>query len=219
MSEVAYNRLKAIKEFTELGSGYKIALRDLSIRGAGDNLGENQSGFIENVGIDLYLDLLKEAIEEKKGIVKKEEIKNNNIQVDGYIPLSYAECDGNKIDLYKKLEKISKLSELEEFEKTVNDIYGRMPDNVSMLIEKKRIDILASEDKVSDIKDNKDYIDIYLSKELSNKDGIGIVLFEKANLLDYKNINLSFAKDNIKIRVRKNHTNWVYYIKEILESI
>jgi transcription-repair coupling factor (superfamily II helicase) len=219
MSEVAYNRLKAIKEFTELGSGYKIALRDLSIRGAGDILGENQSGFIENVGIDLYLDLLKEAIEEKKGIAKKEEIKNNNIQVDGYIPLSYAECDGNKIDLYKKLEKISKLSELEEFEKTVNDIYGRMPDNVSMLIEKKRIDILASEDKVSDIKDNKDYIDIYLSKELSNKDGIGIVLFEKANLLDYKNINLSFAKDNIKIRVRKNHTNWVYYIKEILESI
>lgn len=219
MSEIAYNRLKAIKEFTELGSGYKIALRDLSIRGAGDILGENQSGFIENVGIDLYLDLLKEAIEEKKGIVKKEEIKNNNIQVDGYIPLSYAEDDGNKIDLYKQLEKITSLIELEDFEKSVSDIYGKMPSNVSMLIEKKRIDILASEDKVSDIKDNKDYIDIYLSKELSNKDGIGIVLFEKANLLDYKNINLSFAKDNIKIRIRKNGTNWVYYIKEILESI
>ena len=219
MSEIAYNRLKAIKEFTELGSGYKIALRDLSIRGAGDILGENQSGFIENVGIDLYLDLLKEAIEEKKGISKKEEIKNNNIQVNGYIPISYAEHDGNKIDLYKKLEKISTLKDLEEFEYTVNDIYGKMPSNVSMLIEKKRIDILASEDKVSDIKDSKDYIDIYLSKELSNKDGIGVVLFEKVNLLDYKSINLSFAKDNIKIRIRKTNTNWVYYIKEILESI
>ena len=219
MSEVAYNRLKAIKEFTELGSGYKIALRDLSIRGAGDILGENQSGFIENVGIDLYLDLLKEAIEEKKGVTQKEEIKNNNIQVNGYIPLSYAEHDGNKIDLYKKLEKVSNLIELEEFEKNVNDIYGKMPSNVSMLIEKKRIDILASEDKVSDIKDNKDYIDIHLSKELSNKDGIGVVLFEKANLLDYKNITLSFAKDNIRIRIRKLNTNWVYYIKEILEAI
>ena len=219
ISEVAYNRLKAIKEFTELGSGYKIALRDLSIRGAGDILGENQSGFIENVGIDLYLDLLKEAIEERKGIAKKEEIKNNNIQINGYIPLSYAECDGNKIDLYKQLEKITTLTLLEEFEKNVSDMYGKMPSNVSLLIEKKRIDILASEDKVSDIKDSKDYIDIFLSKELSNKDGIGVVLFEKANLLDYKNINLSFAKDNIKIRIIKNNTNWVYYIKEILESI
>ena len=219
MSEVAYNRLKAIKEFTELGSGYKIALRDLSIRGAGDILGENQSGFIENVGIDLYLDLLKEAIEEKKGIIKEETIKNNNIQVDGYIPLSYAEHNGNKIDLYKKLDKITTLQALEEFQESVKDIYGKMPSNVSMLIEKKRIDILASEDKVSDIKDSKDYIDVHLSKELSNKDGIGVVLFEKANLLDYKNINLSFAKDNIKIRIRKNNTNWVYYIKEILESI
>jgi len=219
MSEVAYNRLKAIKEFTELGSGYKIALRDLSIRGAGDILGENQSGFIENVGIDLYLDLLKEAIDEKKGVLKQEEVKNNNIQVDGYIPLSYAEHDGNKIDLYKKLEKVNTLNELAELEKNINDIYGKMPSNVNMLVEKKRIDILASEDKVSDIKDNKDYIDIHLSKELSNRDGIGVVLFEKANLLDYKNINLSFAKDNIKIRIRKLNTNWVYYIKEILETI
>ena len=71
VSEVASNRLRAIKEFTELGSGYKIALRDLSIRGAGDLLGANQSGFIENIGIDLYMDLLKEAIEEEKGINKE----------------------------------------------------------------------------------------------------------------------------------------------------
>ena len=219
MNEEAYNRLKAIKEFTELGSGYKIALKDLTIRGAGDILGENQSGFIENVGIDLYLDLLKEAIEERKGIIKAESVTRKNIQVDGYIPIEYASRDDNKIDLYKKLEKVNSLEMLEEFENNVNDIYGQMPSNVSMLIEKKRIDILASEDKVKDIKDNKDFIDIYLSKELSNKDGIGVILFEKANELDYKNINLSFNKDNIRIRIRKIKTNWVYYIKEILQAI
>ena len=105
MNEEAYNRLKAIKEFTELGSGYKIALKDLTIRGAGDILGENQSGFIENVGIDLYLDLLKEAINEKKGIKKEESVKHKNIQVNGHIPIEYASRDDNKIDLYKKLEK------------------------------------------------------------------------------------------------------------------
>lgn len=219
MNEEAYNRLKAIKEFTELGSGYKIALKDLTIRGAGDILGENQSGFIENVGIDLYLDLLKEAIEERKGIVKEETVARKNIQVNGHIPIEYASRDDNKIDLYKKLEKVQSLEALEEFENNVNDIYGQMPSNVSMLIEKKRIDILASEDKVKDIKDNKDFIDIHLSKELSNKDGIGVVLFEKANELDYKNINLSFNKDNIRIRIRKLNTNWVFYIKEILQAI
>ena len=219
MNEEAYNRLKAIKEFTELGSGYKIALKDLTIRGAGDILGENQSGFIENVGIDLYLDLLKEAIEERKGIIKEETVTRKNIQVNGHIPIEYASRDDNKIDLYKKLEKVNSLEALEEFENTVNDVYGQMPSNVSMLIEKKRIDILASEDKVKDIKDNKDFIDIHLSKELSNKDGIGVVLFEKANSLDYKNINLSFNKDNIRIRIRKLNTNWIYYIKEILQAI
>ena len=91
VSEVATNRLRAIKEFTELGSGYKIALRDLSIRGAGDLLGANQSGFIENIGIDLYMDLLKDAIEEEKGILKEKDKEiNNNIQIDGYIPSTYA---------------------------------------------------------------------------------------------------------------------------------
>jgi len=220
VSEVASNRLRAIKEFTELGSGYKIALRDLSIRGAGDLLGATQSGFIENIGIDLYLDLLKEAIEEEKGIKKEEDkVINNNLQIDGYIPSSYAGVDGNKIDLYKKLDSVKSLQELEELEIKIKDIYGKMPQNVSLLIEKKRMDVLSSHDKVERIKDDKEFIDVYLSKELSNKDGIGIKLFELASRLDYKNIVLSFRKDNIKIRIKKINNEWIYYINEILKSI
>ena len=220
ISEVATNRLRAIKEFTELGSGYKIALRDLSIRGAGDILGASQSGFIENIGIDLYLDLLKEAIEEEKGIKQTQEtVTNNNIQIDGYIPSSYAGVDGNKIDLYKKLDKVKLLNELEDLEKEIRDIYGKMPNNVELLIEKKRMDVLSSHDKVEKIKDDKEFIDIYLSKEMSNKDGIGIKLFDLANRLDYKNIILSFKKDNIKIRIKKISNSWIYYINEILSNI
>ena len=220
VSEVATNRLRAIKEFAELGSGYKIALRDLSIRGAGDLLGASQSGFIENIGIDLYLDLLKEAIEEEKGI-KKEENKNinNNIQIDGYIPSFYAGVDGNKIDLYKQLDKVNSLNELEELETKIKDIYGKMPENVTLLIEKKRMDVLSTHDKVDRIKDDKEFIDVYLAKELSNKDGIGIELFELSNTLDYKNINLSFKKENIKIRIKKVNNEWIYYINEILSKL
>jgi len=220
VSEVASNRLRAIKEFTELGSGYKIALRDLSIRGAGDLLGANQSGFIENIGIDLYLDLLKEAIEEEKGIIKEHEKEvNNNIQIDGYIPSSYAGVDGNKIELYKQLDSVKTLEQLNELENHIKDIYGKMPQNVTLLIEKKRMDVLSSDDKVERIKDDREFIDVYLAKELSNKDGIGIKLFELANRLDYKNIVLSFKKENIKIRVKKINNEWIYYINEILSSL
>lgn len=219
VSEVASNRLRAIKEFTELGSGYKIALRDLSIRGAGDLLGANQSGFIENIGIDLYMDLLKEAIDEEKGIIKEEEREVNNIQIDGYIPSSYAGVDGNKIELYKKLDTVKSLDELSELENNIKDIYGKMPVNVTLLIEKKRMDVLSSSDKVEKVKDDKEFIDVYLAKELSNKDGIGIKLFELANRLDYKNIVLSFRKENIKIRIKKINNEWIYYINEILSKI
>ena len=220
VSEVASNRLRAIKEFTELGSGYKIALRDLSIRGAGDLLGANQSGFIENIGIDLYMDLLKQAIEEEKGIItEKEKDVSNNIQIDGYIPSSYAGVDGNKIDLYKKLDAVKTLEQLNELENEIKDIYGKMPQNVTLLVEKKRMDVLSDTNKVEKIKDDREFIDVYLAKELSNKDGIGIKLFELANRLDYKNINLSFRKDNIKIRVKKIENEWIYYINEILSKI
>lgn len=220
VSEVATNRLRAIKEFTELGSGYKIALRDLSIRGAGDLVGASQSGFIENIGIDLYLDLLKDAIEEEKGIKKeKNNNTNNNIQIDGYIPSTYAGVDGNKIDLYKQLDGVKNLSELEELENKIRDVYGKMPENVTLLIEKKRMDVLSSNDKVERIKDDREFIDVYLAKELSNKDGIGIKLFELANTLDYRNIVLNFKKDNIKIRIKKVNNEWIYYINEILSKI
>ncbi len=219
VSEVATNRLRAIKEFTELGSGYKIALRDLSIRGAGDLLGANQSGFIENIGIDLYLDLLKDAIEEEKGIVKENDSISNNIQINGYIPSSYAGVDGNKIEMYKKLDAVKTLNDLEELEKQIKDIHGKMPENVTLLIEKKRMDVLSSHSKVEKIKDDVEFIDVYLSKEISNKDGIGIKLFELVNTLDYKNILLSFKKDNIRIRIKKVNNEWIYYINEILTKI
>ena len=166
------------------------------------------------------MDLLKEAIEEEKGIVREKEKEcNNNIQIDGYIPSVYAGVDGNKIELYKKLDTVKNLEQLNELENQIKDIYGKMPTNVTLLIEKKRMDVLSSIDKVEKIKDDKEFIDVYLVKKLSNKDGIGIKLFELANRLDCKNINLSFKKDNIKIRVKKINNEWIYYINEILSKI
>ena len=104
MSDNATKRLKAIKDFTELGSGYKIAQRDLNIRGSGDILGAEQSGFIDTVGMDLYYKILNEVLAEKKGeTITKKVIKPLPIALGGYIPSSYA-TDSDKIQIYLYIE-------------------------------------------------------------------------------------------------------------------
>lgn len=96
LNEEASKRLKAIKEFTELGSGYKIAMRDLAIRGSGDILGGTQSGFIDSIGFEMYMKILQDAINEKMGkedVEAEKEIKSVNVKVDGYIPHDYVSSD------------------------------------------------------------------------------------------------------------------------------
>ena len=108
LSETSLKRLEAIKEFTSLGSGYKIAMRDLTIRGAGDLLGDKQSGFIDNVGLDLYLAMLNNAIKTKKGeVVETKEVKPTvQIPISSYIPDGFSDNDYDKLSLYHELDDI-----------------------------------------------------------------------------------------------------------------
>ncbi|WP_370736922.1 TRCF domain-containing protein, partial [Staphylococcus aureus] len=108
LTETAEDRLQAIKEFTELGSGFKIAMRDLNIRGAGILLGKQQHGFIDTVGFDLYSQMLEEAVNEKRGI-KEPESEVPEVEVDlnlaAYLPTEYIANEQAKIEIYKKLRK------------------------------------------------------------------------------------------------------------------
>ena len=218
LNDEAKKRLKTIKEFSELGSGYRIAMRDLSIRGAGDILGSEQSGFIDSVGIDMYLQILKETIEEKKDGIIKEEVKTKNIiNVDGYIPTNFETNDLEKIDLYKKIDALSNLNEVIECENEINDLYGKIPINVKLLLEKKRLEILNDLLYISKITDTKEFIEISLSKEMSSIDGIGIKLFELTYELS-KNFSLSF-KNCIKIKLMKKEKNWLAILNNLLMEI
>ena len=175
MNDEAKKRLKTIKEFSELGSGYQIAMRDLSIRGAGDILGSEQSGFIDSVGIDMYLQILKETIDEKKNGVIKEETKTNTIiNVDGYIPNKFESNDLEKIDLYKKIDALSSLDSIINFSNEILDLYGKTPDNVKLLLEKKRLEVLSDILYLKNINDTKLFIELTLNENMSNIDGIGI---------------------------------------------
>ncbi|WP_134685254.1 transcription-repair coupling factor [Brevibacillus migulae] len=153
LTEVAEKRLQAIKEFTELGSGFKIAMRDLSIRGAGNLLGAEQHGFINSVGFDLYSQMLKEAIDELKGEVKKEAppAVEINLHVDAYIPSLYITDSRQKIEMYKKFVAVTTLEDVDDLAEELIDRFGDLPRPVENLLMISRLRVYAMQHHITEI--------------------------------------------------------------------
>jgi transcription-repair coupling factor (superfamily II helicase) len=145
LSETAEKRLQAIKEFTELGSGFKIAMRDLSIRGAGNILGAEQHGHIATVGFELYSQMLKEAVNELQGKNVQEQPNEPviDLSVDAYLPSEYIRDEKQKIELYKKIRAVTKLEEVSDLEEEIEDRFGDLPEPVQMLLKIARIKAFA----------------------------------------------------------------------------
>ena len=173
MTEEAQKRLTAIKEFTQLGSGYKIAMRDLSIRGSGDILGGEQAGFIDQVGFDMYMKILQDAINEKQGKIKEDEsIPSRNVPVDGYIPENYVESDMEKLELYQRVYKANDLETLKHVEQELTDLYGVLPSEVHNIVVKRKFDILSHDKLIDDVKDGSQGLEIRFADEfLEGLDG------------------------------------------------
>ncbi len=136
LNEVAEKRLKAIKEFTEFGSGFKIAMRDLEIRGAGSLIGEMQHGHMDQVGYDTYCKLLDEVVKEMKGIEIEEDIDVAiDINVSSYIPDSYIENQSQKIEVYQNIALCSTEEDIKNIEEDILDRFGKMPKEIINLLE------------------------------------------------------------------------------------
>ena len=166
LSEIADKRLKAIKEFTEFGSGFKIAMRDLEIRGAGSMLGEIQSGHMEQVGYDTYCKLLDEVVKEMQGIeVKQEQEVQIEINLSSYIPDSYIEDSSQKIEIYQDIALCRTNKDIEDVIDEIIDRYGSMPEEVENLIEIARIKILARKAAVIKVTQKEKSIVLNLDRE------------------------------------------------------
>lgn len=218
LSEIASKRLQSIKEFSELGSGYKIAMRDLTIRGAGDLLGPSQSGFIDAVGIDYYIEMLQEAINEKKGIIKEQpkvRIKPQ-VQVDSYIPKSFAPQDLEKISMYQKIDKIENAEELNLFYDEIKDNYGHFPKSVQLLFEKKRLELLINDYDVDSFKELKTGSEIIFSEAFSNTID-GIKMFEKYTAIS-KDIKIKYQNNKIKVSIPKRSDALAIAIEVLTQS-
>lgn len=141
LNEVSEKRLQAIKDFTELGSGFKIAMRDLSIRGAGNLLGAQQHGFIDAVGFDMYSQMLEEAVARKQGknIQDQKTSVEIDLGLDAYIPSSYIGDERQKIEIYKRIRQLETAEMYEELEADLLDRFGEYPDEVAHLLTVGRI--------------------------------------------------------------------------------
>lgn len=143
LQEGAEKRLQAIKEFTEFGSGFKIAMRDLEIRGAGNLLGQQQHGHMEAVGYDLYCKLLEEAVREEKGEILQEAFETSiEVNVNAYIPAKYIKDELQKLEIYKKIASIQTEQDYFDLQEEIEDRYGDLPKSVQNLLE---IALLKSE--------------------------------------------------------------------------
>jgi transcription-repair coupling factor (superfamily II helicase) len=164
----AKKRLKAIKQYTELGSGFYLSLRDLEIRGAGNILGPQQHGFIEEVGFDLYCGLLDEAIRELKGekTVKRPDVK---ISVDSaiYIPQNYIPEPEQRVEIYKKIAEALFFEDLKDIKEELVDRFGNLPSQVSDLLTLAEIKLIAQEKQISEIYLKGKRIELLFSPEKS----------------------------------------------------
>ncbi|HLG26284.1 MAG TPA: TRCF domain-containing protein, partial [Paenisporosarcina sp.] len=163
---VAEKRLQAIKEFTELGSGFKIAMRDLSIRGAGNLLGSQQHGFIDSVGFDLYAQMLQEAIDERQSGIKKDEIFEVEISIpyDAYLPDSYIPDGFQKIQMYKRIKAVENEKDYEDLVDELIDRFGNMPIEAERLMRISRMKVWAKLASVESIKEQHKQLIVKFSK-------------------------------------------------------
>ncbi|AEP89127.1 transcription-repair coupling factor [Bacillus subtilis subsp. subtilis str. RO-NN-1] len=202
LTEVAEKRLQAIKEFTELGSGFKIAMRDLTIRGAGNLLGAQQHGFIDSVGFDLYSQMLKEAIEERKGDTAKTEQFETEIDVelDAYIPETYIQDGKQKIDMYKRFRSVATIEEKNELQDEMIDRFGNYPKEVEYLFTVAEMKVYARKERVELIKQDKDAVRLTISEEASAEID-GQKLFELGNQYG-RQIGLGMEGKKLKISIQ-----------------
>lgn len=220
LTEDAEKRLKVIKEFTELGSGFKIAIRDLSIRGAGDVLGSEQSGFIDSVGIDLYLKLLEEEIHDQQGHpIDKEPLPPVKATVSRYIDDTYIEDDFVKIEMHKKIDRIQDQQGIDALLAEFKDRFGRYEPELEIYMMERLFEKLTEKIQAEKILERKTNVTLVLSEAMTKKIA-GDKLFSAGIQLSKF---IRFALKNNKIHIILDtiglDRHWLFTMVPFLEAV
>lgn len=225
LTDTAIKRLDTIKEFTELGSGFKIAVRDLSIRGAGDILGREQSGFIDTIGIDLYLKMLNDAIKKSKGEEIQEENDDNKkkdmplINVSTHIDDKYVDDTELKIIIHKKINEVDSYNSFCNIKEELEDRFGKLSEELIIYMYEEWFEKLAKRLNVLEVIDGDKNVCIILSPEVSSKLD-GQELFMESYKIS-KNFKLNYKNNSIHVILDKNklEKHYLMYLIGILIKI
>lgn len=221
LSEIATKRLKVIKDFTELGSGFAIATRDLSIRGAGNILGQEQAGFITTVGVEMFLEMVNEAVNKLKGKPQEEKQEKPNplVEVETYIPDQYVKEEDLKIEIHKKINQIDSSKKLNQVKEELEDRFGKVSEDLIIYMHEELFEKQAQKQNIKDIKQTKNFITITLDENQTNKiDGENlfykITQLSRMIRLSMRNNKLIITLDTIKL-----DKHFIYYLLDILKII
>lgn len=219
LSEIATKRLKVIKDFTELGSGFKIAMRDLSIRGAGDFLGSEQSGFIDSIGIDLYMKMLSNEMNRLKGIeVEEDDDSQPLVDVSTTISNDYVEDEELKIYIHKKINEIDSLEKLNDIKMEIEDRFGKIDSNMDIYMHEELFEKYARKLNITRIRQTKNFIEIMLSKEMTKKLNVGEIFNELVFMKVYR-FSSRFDQLIITLDTVKLEKHFIYYLIDLLNII
>jgi len=218
INDEAKKRLSAIQDFTALGSGYKIAMRDLSIRGAGDILGAEQSGFIDSVGIELYMKLLEEAIT-GESLDKPKSTQIDEVYAARHVDPDYIAQDSARIEIHKRISELNRLEDVQDLKVELVDRFGELDADLLLYMYEKLYKKLSSK-----MGAYKTMVDLYqttlvLSLEASSKID-GKKLFEKAESFKTAPVRLSYFKGHVHIQlITKNiKQHWLYVFDQFLDD-
>ena len=222
LTETAVKRLNAIKDFTELGSGFSIATRDLSIRGAGDILGSEQAGFIDTVGIDLYLKMLNDEVERLKGNpMKGEEIQNEKplLDVSTHISDAYTDDDNLKIEIHRKINEIDSYEKLQEVKAEIEDRFGKVNEEMLIYMYEEWFEKMAKYWQIEKVQKTRNSLELYFSKEMTMQiDGEQLFLdaFKITPMFRFKMISSRLVVVLDLVQLEKHY---IYYLIDLLKIL
>ena len=222
LSEIATKRLSAIKEFAQLGSGFSIAMRDLSIRGAGSVLGSEQSGFIDTIGIELYLKMLNEEIDKitgKSNYDNSDEEEQVSLNVETHIDDSYVNDDNLKIEIHNIINQIDSFESLNVARRKIEDRFGKISENLEIYMYEELFESIRKKKGIEIVKQTDKYIELSFSKDYSNR-----IKADELFINAYKisrNFKLSYVNSRIvlTLSITNLDKHFIYYIVDLLNNL
>lgn len=221
LNDLAVKRLNTIREFTELGSGFKIAMRDLSIRGAGDVLGSEQSGFIDSVGIDLYLKMLKEEVDKLKGIEvqKDDESVKPLIEVDTHISSEYVPDDEIKLEIHKLINEINSKADIDKLINVLRNRFGNVTEEMVIYMHEEWFEKQAKYLDIVDTKQTKNYVEIVFPQYISNQIDGEKLFFSAYEISRYFRFSYVNNMIHVILDIIKLDKHFVYYLNDLLDVV